>query len=208
MTDTLQKHAPARDALGRLLPGHTANPRGRPKAIDFRKVVETEAFVEGIDLHVAVWKVLKSMLARAEAGDSAHFQRIFSAAPKVWILTYRSEALGDWLAPYLEDSYLSIFPNVLITGVELLPGDTVAFQNWWPGAYRLYRADGTPAETGLEIDGRRLEGPLRIEKGRHRLRLTEDKGPLYLLPADIEGVSFDMTAPREQKALFDQVYEY
>ena len=112
------------------------------------------------------------------------------------------------MTPYLEESYVPIYSNVLITGVELLPGDTVAFQNWWPGAYRLYRADGTPAETGLEIDGRWVEGPMRLEKGRHSLRLADGEGPLYLLPADIEGVTFDMTAPREQEVLFDRVYKF
>jgi hypothetical protein len=146
--------------------------------------------------------------AAAEQGDLRHFERIFGGAPKVWILTYRSDALGEWLTPYLEESYVPIYSNVLITGVELLPGDTVAFQNWWPGAYRLYRADGTPAETGLEIGGRWVEGPLRLEKGRHSLRLTDGVGPLYLLPADIEGVTFDMTAPREQEVLFDRVYTF
>jgi len=146
--------------------------------------------------------------AAAEQGNLSHFERIFGGAPKVWILTYRSDALGEWLTPYLEESYVLIYSNVLITGVELLPGDTVAFQNWWPGAYRLYRADGTLAETGLEIGGRRVEGPLRLEKGRHSLRLTDGEEPLYLLPADIEGVTFDMTAPREQEVLFDRVYTF
>ena len=60
----------------------------------------------------------------------------------------------------------------------------------------------------LKIGGRRVEGPLRIEKGRHRLRLTKDEGSLYLLHADIKDVAFDMTAPREQQVLFDRVYPY
>lgn len=146
--------------------------------------------------------------AAAEQGDQRHLERVFGGAPKVWILTYRSDALGELLTPYFENSYVPIYSNVLITGVELVPGETVAFRNWWPGVYRLYRADGTPAEAGLEIVGRRVEGPLRIGKGRHSLRLTEDEGPLYLLPADIENVAFDMTAAREQQVLFDRVYTY
>ena len=153
-------------------------------------------------------ELVLSIRAAAEQGDLRHFERIFGGAPKVWTLSYRSDALGEWLTPYLAESYVPIYSNVLITGVELLPGDMVAFQNWWPGAYRLYRADGTPAETGLEIGGRWVEGPLRLEKGRHSLRLTDGEGPLYLLPADIEGVTFDMTAPREQEVLFDRVYTF
>ncbi len=146
--------------------------------------------------------------AAAERGDLAHFASIFEGAPKVWILSYRTQALDDVLMPYLERSYVPIFANILITGVELMPGETATFRNWWPGTYRLYRADGTPAAAGLEVDGRRAEGPLRLERARYGLRLADGVEPLYLLPADIEGVRFDMTAPREQQALFPQTYTY
>lgn len=57
---------PARDELGRLLPGHTANPNGRPRGIDFRKLVQEfrKAALDG-DLQ----QVYQSMLQRAKDGD-------------------------------------------------------------------------------------------------------------------------------------------
>jgi hypothetical protein len=36
-------HRPDRDARGRLLPGHTANPRGRPPASPYAKLVAVAA---------------------------------------------------------------------------------------------------------------------------------------------------------------------
>jgi hypothetical protein len=149
-----------------------------------------------------------SIRAAAERGNFSHLERIFAAAPKVWIQTYRSKALSEVLAPYLTDSYVPIYSNVLLAGIELSPGQTKVFRTWWPGAYRLYRADGSTVEAGLEVDDRRIGGPVRLDKGLHRLRLTGSEGPLYLLPADIEGVAFNMTAPSEQEPLFDRVYTF
>jgi hypothetical protein len=151
---------------------------------------------------------IQQIRAAAERGNLKQIQRIFDGAPKVWILTYRSDALRDWLKPYLEGSYVPIYANILLTGAELAPRDTVTFQNWWPGEYRLYRADGTPVNTDLEVDDRPVEGPIRLEKGQHNLRLVNGEETLYFLPADIEGVAFDMTAPRAQEDLFDEVYTY
>jgi hypothetical protein len=69
MTDTLQKQAPARDALGRLLPGHTANPKGRPKGVYLRQLAEARAFVEDMSIEDALWDVVKAMIERAKGGD-------------------------------------------------------------------------------------------------------------------------------------------
>jgi hypothetical protein len=145
--------------------------------------------------------------ARAEAGDVAHFEGIFGGAPKVWILTYRSDALADVLAPYLEQAYVPIFPNVLITGVELRPGSTTEFQNWWPGAYRLYRPDGSPAEVSYVIDGQQVAGIVQIDRGEHSVQMLAGERPLYLLPADIS-LPFDLGRPPERRPLFDRVYTF
>ncbi len=145
--------------------------------------------------------------AAAEAGDMSHFERIFAGAPKVWILSYRTRALGEFLRPYLDNAYVPIFPNILIAGAELAPGREVTFEARWPGAYRLYRADGTPAEARLVVDGARAAAPVNLPVGPHALRLGPAPGPLYLLPADID-IPFDLSAPREPRVLFDRVYTF
>jgi hypothetical protein len=149
-----------------------------------------------------------SIRGMTEQGDMKYFERIFDGAPKVWIQTYRSDKLEEFLAPFMERAYVPIFPNVLIAGIELRPGVETEFQNWWPGRYRLYRADGTSAAGELTLDGRRMEGSFRVVKGRHNVLLMNGDAPLYLLPADIEGVPFNMTTARARQKLFDRVYTY
>ena len=61
---------PYRDDRGRFVVGHPGGP-GRPKAIDFRKVVEDAAREEGVDLHERVWAVAQTMFEAAEGGDVA-----------------------------------------------------------------------------------------------------------------------------------------
>jgi Family of unknown function (DUF5681) len=72
MSDALPKQAetrPSRDERGRLLPGHTANPKGRPKGVDLRQLAETRAFVEDMSIEDALWDVVKAMIERAKGGD-------------------------------------------------------------------------------------------------------------------------------------------
>lgn len=54
---------------GRFLPGNNANPKGRPRGIDFRRVVREKAEQEGIAVEDAVWAIFRSMLKQAGAGD-------------------------------------------------------------------------------------------------------------------------------------------
>ncbi len=147
------------------------------------------------------------ILDDAKRGEFERIDLVFADSPKLWILNYRTDALAGVLKPYFENAYVPIFPNILITGLELLPGRDATFQTRWPGRYRLYRADGTPAEASVVVDGRTVTGDVELEKGRHLLRLADVQGSLYLLPADIP-VPFDLTRPLERKPLFDKVYTF
>ena len=175
-----------------------------------------DAYADGIRMLVTRRGVVPSwwdrrtiarLRARAEQGDLGEFATTFEGKPKVWILSYRTAALNDFLQPYLVASYVPVFPNILLTGIELRPGKDVRFENRWPGKYRLYKADGSPVETPLVIDRSRVAGPVELETGPHSLRLVEGQEPLFLLPADI-AVPFDLTRPRERKTLFDRVYTF
>lgn len=53
------------EKTGRFLPGHTGNPKGRPKALDLRRIAEERAAEEGVDLGTALWSVVKALLRRA-----------------------------------------------------------------------------------------------------------------------------------------------
>ena len=147
------------------------------------------------------------ILDDAKRGEFERIDLVFADSPKLWILNYRTDALAGVLKPYFENAYVPIFPNILITGLELLPGRDATFQTRWPGRYRLYRANGTPAEAPVVVDGRTITGGVELEKGRHSLRLADVEGSLYLLPADIP-VPFDLTRPLEREPLYDNVYTF
>lgn len=54
---------------GRFLPGNVANPNGRPRALDFRRLVRERSEQEGVSVDEAMFGVYRSMLKRALAGD-------------------------------------------------------------------------------------------------------------------------------------------
>lgn len=60
---------PKRDERGRLLPGYTANPNGRPRGYDFRAEVEKHAQENGVSISDALWQVFQAMLRKACDGD-------------------------------------------------------------------------------------------------------------------------------------------
>ena len=52
----------------RFLPGSSGGP-GRPRGLDFRRVVAERAAAAGIPLEAAVWSIFTSLLRRARDGD-------------------------------------------------------------------------------------------------------------------------------------------
>jgi hypothetical protein len=53
---------------GRFLPGNSGGP-GRPRGLDFRRVVAEQAHAAGVGLEGAMWAVFQAILSRAKAGD-------------------------------------------------------------------------------------------------------------------------------------------
>lgn len=54
---------------GRFLPGNSANPNGRPRGVDLRKLAQEKAREDGVELGDALWSVTRAMLKRAVNGD-------------------------------------------------------------------------------------------------------------------------------------------
>lgn len=150
---------------------------------------------------------LLRILDDVQRGDHALIEAVFADSPKVWILNYRTDTVADVLQGYLDQSYVAIFPNVLIAGRELAPGQEVVFQVPYPGRYRLYGADGRPAEAPLTVDGRPARGEVALGKGRHVVRLDGEITGLSLLPAEI-AVPFDLSRSRAQRTLFGEIYTF
>jgi hypothetical protein len=57
------------EKTGRFLPGNNANPKGRPKGFDFRRVVHEKMQEQNLPVEHALWSIFRSMLARASGGD-------------------------------------------------------------------------------------------------------------------------------------------
>ena len=150
---------------------------------------------------------VQSILAEAAKGEFRQIDMIVADRPKIWILSYRTLALAEVLAPYFENAYLPILPNIMIAGVRIDPGRDSVFETRWPGKYRLYTADGTPSDAALTIDGEPATGVVRVAVGRHRLSAAEGQGPLYLLPDGI-ALPFDLAAPRDQRPMFVKVHSF
>jgi hypothetical protein len=60
-----------RDSRGRWLPGHSQPGPGRPRGLDFRRVVEEKAEAEGFDLDEAIWEIVLALFEEAKAGSVA-----------------------------------------------------------------------------------------------------------------------------------------
>jgi hypothetical protein len=56
-------------ATGKFLPGNQAGAAGRPRGLDFRRIVEEHAAKNGVDLPTAMWQVFEAMHKRAIVGD-------------------------------------------------------------------------------------------------------------------------------------------
>src|SRR5262249_54292879 len=97
---------------------------------------------------------INALKAAPARGNVSHFGPIFAGVPKLWILSYRTRAVGDILTPYLVDAYIPIYPNVLIAGRALDGGGEIVFRVRWPGRYRLVDAAGRPSEAVFEVDGK------------------------------------------------------
>ncbi len=70
-----------RDRLpsGRYVPGHSLAGPGRPRRIDFRKVVEERAAADGVDVEGELWAVYRAQLELARTGDTMAARFVFAA---------------------------------------------------------------------------------------------------------------------------------
>ena len=73
---TAENGDPGRDLeTGRFVVGNSGGP-GRPRGYDLRALAEEEAGREGLDLQLALWKVLRKLLDQAESGNTRASQII------------------------------------------------------------------------------------------------------------------------------------
>ena len=155
------------------------------------------------------WDALgaQKLLEDARDGRAETLDRLFAEGPKIWIVTYRTSSLGNVILPYLSQSYIPVYPNVLLTGAVVQPGRKTAFVNHWSGRYALYDAAGRLVEDSVLIDGRAVSGEIDLEPGRYHIELPLYSGSdlLCLLPAGVD-LPESLPARGRPRPLFADIY--
>jgi len=150
---------------------------------------------------------LTQIRALAEKGDYSMIETVLADQPKLWIHTYRTFRIWDILTPYFEHSYLSIEPNIFVTGSLLAPDRVTQFRNRWQGRYSLFHANGQEVREAVKIDGIATHPPFDLPLGTYRIGPVAGDTELFLLPSDLEG-PFAITPPEAHKVLFNNVHRF
>lgn len=149
---------------------------------------------------------IASVINDAKRGGYKQIDDIFSMSPKVWIFNYRINKLWPLIGERLTNSYVRIFPNVLVSGAPVQSGKETVFKNWWEGVYSLYEANGSRSQKTFVLDGISVSGPIRVKRGARNLGLPE-QGTCYLLPAGIDS-PFQIPPRSNPYKLYQRVYGY
>ena len=142
----------------------------------------------------ASWEalVLEGVRVELARGDDRSIRRILDSRPKLWILSYRTHELREYLPRLLDPSYVRVHPDVLLTGTVCRDARPATFVNRWPGRYRLFRPDGSPAGEQWRLDGQDAGADGFIPAGAHEVAASPADGPRYLFPV---GTTFFMPLP-------------
>ncbi|VAX19596.1 hypothetical protein MNBD_NITROSPINAE03-1003 [hydrothermal vent metagenome] len=150
---------------------------------------------------------IAEVLAQADKNEFGLIENILSYRPKVWILNYRTSKLWPVLEPFLVQSYVRVFPNVLVSGVEISAEKPVKFINRWEGAYALYSNSGARLNAPFYINSKIIKGSTLLKIGEYTAQLADGADKAYLLPDNIK-VPFTIPPARKPMALFRGVYRY
>lgn len=142
---------------------------------------------------------------REELGDTLAWHVLLNDGPKVWIEDYRIHAKPQWLDPMFANSLVRIAEVLWVVGRPVAPGELVAFDNVWTGAFHLVDGDGVP-DAGLFVDGRACPTPCHISRGAHTVSASAPE-LRFLLPTD---TALDEPLPivRGPINLFENVYAF
>lgn len=128
-----------------------------------------------------------------------------STPPKVIIWSYRMDAINSVVGPLIDESYVSVAPNVRMAGRKLHLGDTTQFKVPISGSYALYSPTGKRVPGRIEVDGRSRGFPVQLERGVNSIRLVEGTAGALLLPkGDYDG---KIRPGSDDRSLFNGVYD-
>ena len=153
-----------------------------------------------------IWLDRHGVLITLREGDRSVAYKVFaSTPPKVIIWSYRMDAINSVVGPLIDESYVSVAPNVRMAGRKLHLGDTTQFKVPISGSYALYSPTGKRVPGRIEVDGRSRGFPVQLERGVNSIRLVEGTAGALLLPkGDYDG---KIRPGSDDRSLFNGVYD-
>lgn len=116
-----------------------------------------------------------------EGRRSEAYQLLTRSPPKIILWSYRMDDIWSIVAPAIQDSYVTIGPNLRIAGRQLYNGKPATFIVPIAGEYELYDAVGRPVTAQVEVDGLTVTPPIRLPPGTTTV-ILKDRAHALLLP--------------------------
>ena len=116
-----------------------------------------------------------------EGRRSEAYQLLTRSPPKIILWSYRMDDIWSIVAPAIQDSYVTISPNLRIAGRQLYNGKPATFIVPIAGEYELYDVAGRPVTAQVEVNGLTVTPPIRLPRGTTTV-ILKDRAHALLLP--------------------------
>ena len=115
--------------------------------------------------------------------ENSEAYRVFAnSSPKIILWTYRMNDIYPVVLPVIRNSYIKVSPNIWMAGLRLNHGMPIRFDVPVGGTYALYGTGGEPLPGEVEIEGKTLRLPVRLERGSKLVTLRSGPDSALLLP--------------------------
>jgi hypothetical protein len=153
----------------------------------------------------AWWDRIELALIEADVRNRslARIDKIFADQPKLWILNWRMDRMWPIMAPFIMRSYVPVYDNIVLSGVQLT-GNSDVFVTRWPGLYAVRDERGVRTQQPIAVDGKEVKGQVMLALGRHVVEAPSCRG-CSLLPAD-SGQDLPIRKSLSVSWLFDSGY--
>jgi len=130
-----------------------------------------------------LWLDRSAIRKTLREGEHSEAYRVFTnCPPKIILWSYRMQDIYPVVAPLIRNSYVQVAPNIRMVGLRLKRGQPMTFDVPVGGSFALYGTDGEPLLGKVEIDGKALGPPFRLDRGSKTVTLRSGPPSALLLP--------------------------